>query len=544
MSIEEKFAVWCQPVAEGSFGGEPSRYDEKYEQLLTEIGKADAVTGDNCKWNVVFDCADVLLRTKTKDMTPLGALCIALYKRDGFLGLATGLGAFASLVQTHSEDMFPKPQRQRGRAGAYTWLTERLIRELETAQVGGADVEALQLTKKYFEDLDNMLRPQLGDLHPRIGPLTRALQILLDQATAAVAPPPEPEPPPPPVEEQAAPASEDQSGAPVDERAAVAEPPPPPPPPAAGLPETIESDEQAQSVLEKIAAACKRLAAFYLDRSAQSALGWHLALVGSLLGVAPDGDRRVQTPSPRRLRELQESANDRRWDDVVRAVIELIREGESDVDLNAAACAGQALEGLGHELALNAVTTQALAHYWLMGEMAAASGETAAWLEGMAGASSKPAPGGGGETAAAEAEGAGDGARKLEDLIKDATNIAKRRGLDEGCAVILGELDKVASKAKRFRLRLALASICLESQAADLARPILQDLFKELEDPVRAWDPVLLVEVVSGLLGCNRQLREASKEAAPGLDKESAELMGLLSRVDPQAAIRERTKGQ
>jgi hypothetical protein len=55
---------------------------------------------------------------------------------------------------------------------------------------------------------------------------------------------------------------------------------------------------------------------------------------------------------------------------------------------------------------------------------------------------------------------------------------------------------------------------------------------------------VLLVEVVSGLLGCNRQLREASKEAAPGLDKESAELMGLLSRVDPQAAIRERTKGQ
>ena len=110
--------------------------------------------------------------------------------------------------------------------------------------------------------------------------------------------------------------------------------------------------------------------------------------------------------------------------------------------------------------------------------------------------------------------------------------------------MILGELDKVGSKAKRFRLRLALASLCLESQAADLSRPILQDLFKELDDPVRAWQPDLLVAVVSGLLGCNRQLRAESKEAAPGLDKESAELMGLLSRVDPQAAIRERTKGQ
>jgi hypothetical protein len=195
-TIEQRRDGWCQPISAESFGGEPSRYDEKYEQLLGEIGKLDSVTGEVCNWARVYEAADVLLRTRSKDMTLLGALCVALLKREGLAGLAAGLSAYRWLIENHSDDMFPRPQRLRGRAGAYTWLTERLARELETAEASPSDLPALEEARAAFEGLDGLLRDQLGELHPRVGPVARKLRELLESVQPAPAPEPEPAPAP------------------------------------------------------------------------------------------------------------------------------------------------------------------------------------------------------------------------------------------------------------------------------------------------------------------------------------------------------------
>jgi type VI secretion system ImpA/VasJ family protein len=519
-ALEQKISEWCQPISDTSFGGEPSRYEEKYEALLQELTKADSVEGDLCKWDVVYECADVLLRTKTKDMTVLSALCIALLKRHGFAGLAAGLSAYAWLVQLHSEDMFPKPQRVRGRAGAYTWLTERLIRELEQLAASPKDLEAVKLTARNFEELDATLRNQLGDQHPRVGAIQRQLQTLIEQS-APPEPPPAPEPPPP-----SEPAPE---AAPAE--VAAPEPPPEPEPepePAPSLPATIDDDDQARAVLEQVIAAMKRLAIYHLGRSSTSTIGHQLALAASFVGLVPDGDRSPQPPSPRRLRELQDAVASRSWDQILSAVPTVLEE--SDLDVNTACCVARALEEQGNELALAAVNSQAAAAQLLLGEMSHASSDTSSWLDELLGG----APGAG-EEQAIPAEDA------VTQAIAQAEQLASRRGLEAGFGLLQTELQKSATKAHRFRLRLALATLCIKESAPDLGRPMLQELYKELDEPVRAWETPLLVEVITSLLACNRQLKQGGSPP-PGLEQESAELMALLSRVDPQAAFRERSK--
>ncbi len=518
LDLEQKRAAWCQPISESSFGGEPSRYEEKYEQLLGEIAKVESLHGGECNWGVVLACADALLCTRTKDMSLLGPLCVALLKEERYAGLAAGLEAYRWLIEQHSAEIFPNAQRVRGRAGAYTWMTERLVKELETATSTVADFEALGHCQVAFNGLDEALRPQLGEQHPRVGLLTRRLGELLE---AAKPPPPPPEPPPPPP--------------PPPPRAAAPEPPPAAEPsPAAAAPPvegTIEDDAQAEAMLEQVRGTLRRLATYHLERDEQRAAGYQLALAASFLGVLPDGDRALYGPSPRQLRELEEANAEGRPEQVPGLLRELL--AERDVDLNAAQHVAVALERLGHEAALATVSGWCVGAYLALGELLAVSTETAGWLEGLhASSGGQPARGDDGERAGRSAA--------LEQLIAEADQAA-RGGLEAGCAVLQQALAATGAKATRFRLQLALASLCLREQAPDLARPILQQLQRELEDPIRAWEPALVVEVVCTLLECNRQL--ISLHLAPaGVEDELVSLLGLLAQLDPQAALRERAK--
>ncbi|MCA9666005.1 MAG: type VI secretion system ImpA family N-terminal domain-containing protein, partial [Myxococcales bacterium] len=207
-AIVEAAQRWCAAVSADAFCGEPSRYEDSYEQLLSEIGKVESLHADSLPdWDVVYRCADALLRENTKDMTVLGALCIALFEREGFRGLASGLEAYRWLIEHHSKDMFPSAKRRRGRAGAYTWLTRQLEARLEGAEPNGTEATAYAATFEAFNGLDGLLRDELADQHPAVRSVRRALEFLRDQAQQAAAPAPEPEPEPQPEPVAAAPAA-------------------------------------------------------------------------------------------------------------------------------------------------------------------------------------------------------------------------------------------------------------------------------------------------------------------------------------------------
>jgi len=546
-SLEERRDLWCQPISESSFAGTSSRYDERYEELLAETGKASSVHGDICNWDLVYECADDLLRNKTKDMTVLGALCIALVKREGFVGLAAGLETYGHLMRHHSEALFPNAKRLRGRAGAYTWLTEQLIRELEQAEADPTQHQGYAAAAAQFRQLDEQIRQQLQELHPRVSPISRRLDQLVEEtrATRAVPAPVPPAEPPPAVEEASAP--EPEPSAPEPEPQPEPRPAPPLPPLQAlatdqqvlparkpAIPEVIEDEEQAGVVFELAVTALRKLARFHLERSPARALGYQLAHLASYVGVVPDGDRAAGGPSPRRMSELRQALDERRWDDVLAAVPGILDDGELDLDVES--CLAVAREPRGPEGALGTVNSQALAQYLMLGEMARVSGDTAAWLEGLT--ASDEAPAAAAETDAPQAD-------RVAEVIAEAERQAGRLGLEQGCTFLQRELRGAVTRSVRFRLQLATASICLREGAADMARAILSSLRQELEEPIRTWEPELLVQVLTRLLECIHHLVEADASDAAeagALRQEAEQLLSSLAQIDPPAALRERAR--
>ncbi len=542
--IEQQRQSWCEPITPESFCGVPTRYEPEYEQLLEEIGKLESIHGEECDWPQVYKDGDILTRTKTKDMTVLGALCIASLRIHGLGRLTSAVGAYAWLVEHHSEGMFPVPKRLRGRAGAYAWFTEQLIKVIEEQKPGPGDHETVVLCLQYFNQLYNLMGQQLGQQLPRVKPITNVLQHFIEQVQAA----PEPEPSPEPEPEPAA-ASEAESAAapapvppPAPAPAPVAAPAPapvpvaPPSAPAPAVPENIETQDQADDALGLVGDALKKLALFYLGQDDKSAMGYHLAHLNTFLGVVPDGDRSVQRPSPRVLRKMQVALEEEQWSELLGSAVEAIQAGE--LNLTVEYYLSQALAGLEAQAALATVDGHALGQYLTMGELADVSSEAALWLESMRSQiSDAPQAAGSGATERAPTTSE----QQLDQLAAEAGKKAAKKGLEAGCQVIQDELIQEARKPMRFRLRLAMATLCLEQGAPDLARPLLQDLHRELEESILNWETSLLVKVVTALLSCNMQILKGEED--PELAQETKELMALLSRVDPRAAFKVRSAG-
>lgn len=585
ISFAEKKTSWCQPISSDSFGGEPSRYDEKYERLLNEIAKLESVHGAPCEWEEVFTCADYLLSHKTKDMTVLGALGIASFKRARFQGMAAVLEAYFWLVENYSDELFPKPQRQRGRAGAYTWFTEHLIKELEPLEQGELkpnEHEDIKRCLNAFESLDKLLRDPLGTLHPRIGPITRLLTNFIERTQ----PPAIPEPPVPAQPVDAVNLSADAStveaaSEPIMPQASLIEEPESHMVETSSeiatsslisqtnvsspvithednvelsqstsaksfLPTVIENREQALAVLEIVTAALRQTSIYFLEQEAQSSLGYHLAHVASFLGMVPDGERTLRAPSPRRIAAIQEAVQDHDWNQVLQAVPELLKE--SDMSLNVECGIARALEGVGNEKALATMNGQAYGLYLQLGKFMEVSPETIAWLDSLPPSSQSD----GNIQSEIEhrltqpEEKIGDPSPAtffIQDLVAKAEKQTSSDGLEAGCKIIQDVVRNTGDKKLKFRLRLALASLCIREQAIDLARPLLHDLYQELNEPIRLWEPQLLAEVVTALLNVNRQIQNQRGETSdPELNKECAELMDLLSRIDVAAAYRLRNQ--
>jgi hypothetical protein len=307
------------------------------------------------------------------------------------------------------------------------------------------------------------------------------------------------------------------------------------------LPETIASPEQAGEILDQVVAALRKLAVFWLQHDERSTLGYHLAHAASFVGVAPDGQRAPTALSPQTLSTLQDWSAAAQHTQVVSGA-HILMEKYGTLSLDFEFLLAQALEAEGYEEAQRTVTAQAVELRTRLGSATGASADTLAWLDGAAPpAPATPRP------AAARPAAAQPSAEtqpdNVDQITDEAAKLAKNKGLEAGCGLLHAELDRSGTKPTRFRLRLALASLCVEHGAADLARPLLQDLYTELQEPIAEWERDLLVKVATATLACDRQLARMSREPIPELEEEAIKMMTLLARVDPQAAYRERKKG-
>jgi len=267
-TIQSRADLWAQPISAEAPCGTSSRYDEEYEGMMTEIAKLESVHSTP-NWDLIYNNASNLLQKKTKDMAALGGLCVALAKRDRFAGLAAGLSAYRTLFDLYGVDIFPWPNRRRGRASAYGWMIQHLTAEIAQLEPTTDEAEALQICLDCFDRLDDLLRPELADLHPRVGPLREHLANYLDKAGGA---------PRDLASSSSAPleartTAEGLRGF-IPERPAGARGPEPVPPASPQLPAVepfppaaIHTEEQAREVVCKAAAAIRLAAAFFGQRA-------------------------------------------------------------------------------------------------------------------------------------------------------------------------------------------------------------------------------------------------------------------------------------
>lgn len=532
-AIIERGETWCQPIPGDSFCGQPSRYEDAYEKLLLEIANLESVEGNPCDWAVVYSSCDELLRNNTKDMGVLGPLCLSLMVNEGVVGLASGIYAYRSLIENHSAEMFPKAARKRGRAGAFSWLTDGLGKELESYTPDNSHHEALKVCVEHFAKLDDLLRDELESMHPRVGPINRKFEEAL-QSTAPPPPPPEPSAEPVP-----APGAETGGASAASVSVAAAPAPPPPPPPGVYLPEDIDDDDSAAEAIDGIQLTLKKLAMYYLGGNDETAIGWHLAHLAGAFCAVVDGSKAIPAPNPQQLRQLKTAFDAGEWSDCIRMAGELVEEGVFDVNVQRyMAEALEEVEGEDYKSVAQTVKGQALGYYLAMGEFANASAEVGEWFEAAIGRGKK----GGGEGAAAIEAGPNAEEERVAEIVAEAEKETKRKGLDNGCRILQDAMAATGSTTMRFRLRLALGKLCVENEAADIGRPLLQDLYQELQQPLATWETALLVQVTTTLIDCYRQIIADvnDDEKTVEFEIEAAKMMTILARADTQAAFQKR----
>ena len=127
MDESELAKLGVEPIPGDSPTGEDIQFDEDYEALRQEISKLDSVTGESVSWSDVYEKATDILSKKSKHLQVAVFLCMALFEREGYSGLASGLTICNDLLANVWDTMFPPVKRKRGRIEAFVWLAERLL---------------------------------------------------------------------------------------------------------------------------------------------------------------------------------------------------------------------------------------------------------------------------------------------------------------------------------------------------------------------------------------------------------------------------------
>lgn len=95
------------PIPGGAPSGSDVRYDSDYEALKTEADKIGALTGGDVDWERIIQLSTGILTQKSKDLLVGTYLCFALFKSQGYPGLAAGLDGLRRLIEAHWEGLFP-----------------------------------------------------------------------------------------------------------------------------------------------------------------------------------------------------------------------------------------------------------------------------------------------------------------------------------------------------------------------------------------------------------------------------------------------------
>ena len=504
--------------------GEDARYDPAFEEARNEVGKLEALTGEQPDWTVVAKKAGSILESKAKDVLMACYVAVAKFQLGGLGALPTGLMIVHGIFDRYYDDAFPT--RARGRSNAVAWMVAQLDLGLERIALKADDRARVAAVEAAAKELSGLVREKMAGDAPSMGDLTQRVQRMLLAIPAPEPPKPEPKPEPKP---QAAP------------------PPPPPsaPAPAGGLAQpmptvaaNVSNPEEVTGFLQETGRALVTAANLLRRAQLSNQTAYRLLRMGLWLHLespppsGPGGKTQIPPlPEPRR-KQLELMAQNAKWAALIEETESALGQFRFNLDLQRATC--EALEQLGDAYAparRAAVSEIASLLTRMPGlpELVSADGSpladdaTRRWLQSevLAGSGEGSSAGGGEDAEENEV------ASEIRALMKGAQAAEALKAAQS----LVGTAD---SQRRRFVRRLTLAESCLEARQAILARGMFAALERELQEhKLVQWEPALAGRCLEGFV---RSIRAAHKE---GSKYEAADaVFEQLCAVDPSAAAR------
>lgn len=317
-------------ISEDAPCGINAKYEPEFEELETEIAKAQSLTNESTDWDKVKSLSGSILKNTSKDFTAACYYAQAEITLNGYKGMLDGFTLLSKISEAFWQDMFPPAKRLRGRQASCQWLIEQVSTFLESNDPKKTDFEFISDIASTVKDLDFFLAEKMEDKAPNFGDVTRPLKRLKELAKAELASAPAKEP----VKQEAAPQTAAEPAPQVEPEVATeapaAQPEPvaqPKPAPAKKAPAPsqvnfepvgdIQNDQDAKKAFKQVQDILKSLASYHQQVKASDPKQYRYSrfgLWGALDKLPPAKDGKTQLPCPpadklKKVIELYESGD-------------------------------------------------------------------------------------------------------------------------------------------------------------------------------------------------------------------------------------------
>ena len=535
-TLQEKTAALVAPIEGASPVGVDFTFEPDFEAVKKEVDKLSSVD-DKPNWGAVATGSAAILKNKSKDFRIGVWNTIGLMQVNNFAGFAEGVVTLRGLVTQFWEPMFPDVKRGRARANMMTWLTEQAASFLEKVDVNERNGEAVKVSDDVLNEVDSALAEKLGDLYQGLG---RLKAVMRDKVRQIPAPPP---PPPPPTE------GGSTSSTTTTTEAAVF------------VPETSGGTDvpvatgmgDADNALVFHGQAIAAVGHVLRRENAMEANAYRLLRVGiwlPMVGVPyADGNTTMIPPPPLDSVAAWDALGEAgSWAEMLEAVESEIPNYPFWLDLQRRSAL--ALDKLGPEYkaaraalgrgVVTFITGLPGIHKLAFSDGTAfADSMTLEWLEGE---QEKYGGGGGGPSKSALAVNVEE--EELKKRMEEAKALVFGGNVPDGLSLATQLSMRAVDARTRFRSRISVAQMALDSGKRDIARAMLEALIVEADrHDLDTWEPALSVPLYANLLSCLRGGRGPDEMPAPETLAREAFLYDKLCRLDPAAALKLATAG-
>ncbi len=521
-AAKERIKSLLEPINGGT--GEDISYDEKFDEIKAETEKLSSLAGEECNWGSVLVNAEEILEDKSKDFR-VACYWATAKMRDGSLeDILDGFVLLNEIIEQYWETMFPPLRRIRARAGMVGWLSDQVGPVLMDRKLKASDADMLKLLSDQSVALDQMGRERFADHYPGMSKLREAFRELTRRIPKA-----EPKPKPKPKPEPAADAAAGAGAASTPARSA---------PVVVAKPAELVTAADATRALEETGRKLVKIASILRATKPENALSYRFNRMGIWLDmdaapVVQDGRTMVPPPPSHVMGAMDGLAKANDW-------LALLNEAEAKagsyilwLDLHRqSATAMSALGALFMKakkellvqvaLMLRRVPTLPTLQYQDGTPMADA--QTQMWIE------SEVLPVLGGDGDGGGGGGGGGGSSVLDEPIKEARDLAVKGELAKAIDVVAMASATAPTPADRFRGKLAIAQLCLQSGEYAIARGQLEGLTTMIADHhLTSWDPALCAQVYAGLFTAMKSINGAAVQQT-----EAQAMVGEPPQVPPE----------